>query len=585
MGRNTLNNSLRPEQTAIKCLQVNLHHSRAATANLIRTIAEEGTDIVFIQEPYIIQNKVAGISKKYKIYTAPEGRCRAAIVVTSNKLDTMLIQQLSDADTVTVEITNGNTNIIAASMYFDRLKPIAHDLAKRERAIRYAKGTAVLFAMDSNARSTLWHDRLTNTRGRILEEFLTSKQLYIANIDSDNTTFRNSLGTSNIDLTIISTHLLNNVKGWTICDQESISDHNFIQFYIQQSRDLLHSEFAPKFRYKTNKETITKFLANLHRILKTEFQIQHNETSELTLDEILCSLLNTDTAVEKYIDDFCETLIKACNLSFNKYTTTKRTSTQKTVPWWNTDLTVQRKRTNAFRRLYQRTKNNAELREKRKIQYLESKATYSASIKSAKLKSWKEYCNTTTATNHWNMVYKLAAGKRHASVTLTTLLKPDGTLTASTIETLSLMMDSFTPVDNEQDDNEYHKLVRTQTQQPPDTPDDREFTIDEIRSAVDSMNNRKAPGEDGITGEIFYQVFHMLPKTITAMYNSCLRNGIFPKRWKKALLIPITKHGKENSYEVTKYRPISLLNVEGKVLEKVLINRINHHVFTNGHKK
>ena len=42
----------------------------------------------------------------------------------------MLIQQLSDADTVTVKITNGNTNIIAVSMYFDRVKPIAHDLAK-----------------------------------------------------------------------------------------------------------------------------------------------------------------------------------------------------------------------------------------------------------------------------------------------------------------------------------------------------------------------------------------------------------------------------------------------------------------------
>ena len=75
----------------------------------------------------------------------------------------------------------------------------------------------------------------------------------------------------------------------------------------------------------------------------------------------------------------------------------------------------------------------------------------------------------------------------------------------------------------------------------------------------------------------------MLPKFITAMYNGCLRNGIFPKRWKRAMLIPIIKHGKENSYDVSKYRPISLLNVGGKVLEKVLINRINHHVFTNGH--
>jgi len=32
---------------------------------------------------------------------------------------------------------------------------------------------------------------------------------------------------------------------------------------------------------------------------------------------------------------------------------------------------------------------------------------------------------------------------------------------------------------------------------------------------------------------------------------------------------------------VSKFRPISLLNIGGKVLEKVLINRINHHVFSH----
>jgi dihydroxyacetone kinase-like predicted kinase len=140
---------------------------------------------------------VIGISKKYKTYSALGGRCRAAIVVANNKLDILLLQQLSDADTVVVEITMGNKNIIAASMYFDREKPIEHDLGKMESALKHAT--------DSNARSTLWYDKLTNARGRILEDFLTSKQLYIANNDSNNTTFCNSLGTSNIDLTIIST--------------------------------------------------------------------------------------------------------------------------------------------------------------------------------------------------------------------------------------------------------------------------------------------------------------------------------------------------------------------------------------------
>jgi len=63
------------------------------------------------------------------------------------------------------------------------------------------------------------------------------------------------------------------------------------------------------------------------------------------------------------------------------------------------------------------------------------------------------------------------------------------------------------------------------------------------------------------------------------MYNACLRKEVFPKRRKTAKLIPIVKPGKENSDEVSKFRPISLLNTGGKVLEKLLINRINHNVF------
>ena len=61
----------------------------------------------------------------------------------------------------------------------------------------------------------------------------------------------------------------------------------------------------------------------------------------------------------------------------------------------------------------------------------------------------------------------------------------------------------------------------------------------------------------------------MLPNYITALYSGCLRRGVFPKRWKKVKLIPITKPGKENSDEVSKFRPISLLNVGGKVLESL----------------
>ena len=47
-------------------------------------------------------------------------------------------------------------------------------------------------------------------------------------------------------------------------------------------------------------------------------------------------------------------------------------------------------------------------------------------------------------------------------------------------------------------------------------------------------------------------------------------------------IIPILKPGKENSNEASKFRPISLLDIGGKVLEKLIANRITHHIFSKG---
>jgi len=70
-------------------------------------------------------------------------------------------------------------------------------------------------------------------------------------------------------------------------------------------------------------------------------------------------------------------------------------------------------------------------------------------------------------------------------------------------ETVTLMLEHFTPEDNVQDDREFHKQIRAQSQATVNTLDGREFTLAVIRNAVESMNTKKAPEEDGINGEIF----------------------------------------------------------------------------------
>ena len=79
-----------------------------------------------------------------------------------------------------------------------------------------AKGRTILIAADTNSRSTTWHDIRTNSRGMKLEEYLANKQLHIINEESERFTFHNSIGSSNIDLTITNSNLLAAINEWEV---------------------------------------------------------------------------------------------------------------------------------------------------------------------------------------------------------------------------------------------------------------------------------------------------------------------------------------------------------------------------------
>ena len=121
-----------------------------------------------------------------------------------------------------------------------------------------------------------------------------------------------------------------------------------------------------------------------------------------------------------------------------------------------------------------------------------------------------------------------------------------------TANTLRHMLEHFTPEDNKNDDDDDdHRQGTLQSQLPISTADDKGFTTVEIRNSIGSLGNKKAPGEDGITGGIYKNALEIFPKYITAMYNGCLNTGVFPIRWKRAMLFQITKPGKDNSEDVT----------------------------------
>jgi len=410
-----------------------------------------------------------------------------------------------------------------------------------------------------------------------MEDFIASNQLHIVNEESPRKTFQSSRGESNIDLTIVSNQMLVDITGWDIAEEESASDHNIITFGLKIEGDKNNERNSPETKYTLKEGQHKEFYKNFFHNISKNFQIEYTRRNTEDIDERLYTILKEQHKTFYCKDGRYNTGNMQDNMQTPKQLNHKSKRQDSAVVDGHT--TIMRKRTNSIRRLYQRTKNNNNLRETRRKQYAKAKTEYQSAIKKEKTISWKKHCTATSPTNPWTEIYKIAAGKTKQKITMTTLQKPDGTTTADMMETLTLMMEYIIPDDNTQEDTEYHKTVRSIVEQPIDTPDDTDFTQDEVRQVTEGFKPSKAPCPDGITSGIHQLVYNGIPKTMNAIYNERLKTGYFPTNWKTARILPLTKLGRENSTDPSKYRPISLINTGGKILEKLLINRIMHHVY------
>ena len=96
---------------------------------------------------------------------------------------------------------------------------------------------------------------------------------------------------------------------------------------------------------------------------------------------------------------------------------------------------------------------------------------------------------------------------------------------------------------------------------------DRSITASEVRYAL-KRAKCSAPGEDAISYEMMKQVPEAYIRILAELYSKSPRKGKLPHIWKETKIIPIPKKNKDT------YRPISLLPVQGKLMEKIMLQRI-----------
>jgi hypothetical protein len=98
----------------------------------------------------------------------------------------------------------------------------------------------------------------------------------------------------------------------------------------------------------------------------------------------------------------------------------------------------------------------------------------------------------------------------------------------------------------------------------------RSIAQNEVETAIKSLTIKKSPGHNGFSLD-FYQTFkEELILTLLKLFHEIEREGTLPNSFYEAKTKDTSK--KEN------YRPISLMNIDVKVLNKIMANRIQQHI-------
>ncbi|KAK2687437.1 hypothetical protein QWA68_014059 [Fusarium oxysporum] len=198
---------------------------------------------------------------------------------------------------------------------------------------------------------------------------------------------------------------------------------------------------------------------------------------------------------------------------------------------------------------------------------------YHDAIRQRKNSHWKEFLADND--NIWKAAKYMKSGDDAAFGKVPQLGRADGTKTTNHREQAEeLLAKFFLPLpDNIEDEGLQHRRA------PVTMPD---LTLEEVERQLWATKSWKAPGEDGLPAIVWKQIWPSVKHDVLDIFQTSLKEGVIPRQWRHARIIPLKKPGKDDYTIAKAWRPISLLATLGKVLESVVAERISHAVETHG---
>ena len=402
---------------------------------------------------------------------------------------------------------------------------------------------------DFNSHSQSWGYDHMDSRGEELENWQDDNKLILVNQPKDQPTFYSRAWhtTSTPDLAFHSSDLEWNITR-VVGKQLGGSDHRPV-FLTVENQLIRESSTLSRWNYK-----------------KADWTMYKHRTSVLTVG------LSTDKDINKVVDEFSRCIKQAA------FETIPRGARKHYTPYWSSELELLHNNVEISRKQAETTPS-----QEHHNKYQHAKAIFQRAKLQARRRSWKEKTESLNFERDTRKVWKLVkqlndeGTGRNPKIALN---KDGNTLTGK--QAADHFADSFAKDSNIEISPMKQREIREEKQnaeQDETIPEVMKtpITFKELELAISKLKLRKSPGADGVSNEMIKNLGTAAKAKLLQIYNNCWILGQVPQTWREAIMIPLSKPGKDSS-AASNYRPISLTSCLCKTMERIINLRLQWYL-------
>jgi Reverse transcriptase (RNA-dependent DNA polymerase)/Endonuclease-reverse transcriptase/RNase H len=540
------NNSHPLNCLAIKFLQLNQDKRHLSSIHiqelLLRQTISTVTHVLLLQEPQIPSQ-----ISNYHIFP-PKSFCRSprASIVCHRDLQAAFIAAFSSRDICMVRMVYRERPLILISVY-------CHKFTNLNGLLDNIPGHLLdncVIAMDSNASSPKWGAHTTCSRGRILENWLSHHDLHPVNVLPHPPSFQQASGCSFIDTTVVSSSILPFLTSWSSMPQNLFfSGHTAFSFELKPCNNLFFQQFC----YDIKSLDKNAFIATFRHVFWSDPLPMHYSSSS-------------------DIDDAIQKLSRHYFSAFNETVTLKQFKTR-INPWWNKELhqlQQQSRKLLAKYRKHPRSPSAAsDFRTHRNL--------YSKSILAAKKKWLSTQCQSLAHP------FQILRWIKNMSMGAISFLNDDEDPIIDPNLNAAHLLDSLIVEDcpdllcHKQIVRFNDSFLKLGIEHIP------MITEAEIRRSLQSMKPYGAPGPDSTRVFMVQWTKSVVVPFLAPLFSACLRHSYFPLIFKHGILKAIPKPNATSFDSHKALRPISLLNILGKLFERIILKLLETHLHSSLH--